>query len=98
MATLSAAMPSIALYTSLSDKEGSEQDQTAGFMSETPLLDEYDQVSNKKRRKWRRYGHWIVYFGSVIAMSGMLLQVQQSFQKHQCKCWDRFNYYCKRVS
>ena len=91
-------MPSIALYTPLPDKEGSGQDHTAGAMSENPLLEEYGQASDKKREKLRRYGYWIVYFGSVIAMSGLLLQIQQGFQKHRCKCWDRFNYYCKRVS
>lgn len=66
-------------------------------MSETSLPDESGQFFDKKRGKLRRYGHWIVYFASVLAMSGLLFQIQHSFQKHQCNCWDSFNYYCKHA-
>ena len=90
-------MSTAAIYTPLSDKEGSEQEHTAGDRSETPLLDEGGLFSDKKRGNLRRYGYWIVYFGSVIAMSRLLVGIQQSIQNNRRECWDMFNYYCKRV-
>ncbi|KAK3175078.1 hypothetical protein OEA41_002324 [Lepraria neglecta] len=86
-------MSTAAIYTPLSDKERSEQENTAGDRSETPLLDEGGLFSDKKRGNLRRYGYWIVYFGSVIAMSRLLVRIQQSLQNNRRECWDMFNYY-----
>lgn len=78
------------MYTPLSDKEGSEQEHTT---SETPLLEEGGLFSGKKRRHLTRYGYWILYFGSIVAISGLLHGIQQSLRKNGCECWDRFNAY-----
>lgn len=90
-------MSSTALSTPLLDEEGSQTERTAGDMLQTPLLDEESLFTGKKRGTLKRYGYWIVYFGSVIAMSGLFAGIQQSLQNNRCECWDRFNYYCERA-
>lgn len=90
-------MSSAAIYTSLSDEKGSEQEHTAGDESATPLLDEGGLFFDKKRGRLRRYWSWIAYFASVMAMSGLLVGIQQSMQHNRRECWDMFNYYCKHV-
>ena len=90
-------MASTALYTSLQDREGPEKENVEGESLEAPFLDGDSPVFGKKRVAFRRYGCWIVYFGSILLTAGLLSGVQQSLRNHRCDCWDKFNYFCKRV-
>ena len=90
-------MSSSALYTPLSDKDGSEQEHITDTRSKNSLCDEEGLFSGKKRWNSRGYWYWIFYFGSVTAMSVLLVGIQQSLQNNQRQCWERFNYYCKRI-
>ena len=96
-ATVSAKMASTALYTSLPDREGPEKENAEGEASESPLLDGDSLVFGKKRGSFRRYGCWIVYFGGILVTAGLLSGIQQSLRNDRCDCWDKFNYFCKRV-
>ena len=90
-------MASTALYTSLHDREGLEKENVEGESLEAPFLDGDSPVFGKKSVAFRRYGCWIVCFGSILLTAGLLSGVQQSLRNHRCDCWDKFDYFCKRV-
>jgi len=89
-------MFSAAIYSPLSDTETYGKERISGKRSEIPLLDEGDPFSSKKSgRKARRYVTWIIYFGSILATSGLLVTIQQNLRDTRRECWDMFNYYCQ---
>ena len=90
-----AIMSRTALYTLLPDRR-SDEEQINDNGLENMLLEEED-LFEQNRGASKRYGPWIAYIISVLALSGLLVGIEHAFQINQRKCWNQFNYYCKRA-
>ena len=91
-----AMMSRTVLYAPLPDRR-SDEEQIKDQRLEKMLLDEDKNFFEHNRGASKRYGPWIAYIISIMALSGLLVGIEHAFQINQRKCWDRFNYYCKRA-
>ena len=60
------------------------------------LLDDDTLFQSSTQRRLSRWVHWLFHGLSLITIFGLALGIHAAAYTSRSKCWDMFNYYCKR--